>query len=44
VVVNDEGVTEVTTYLNETELVRFKDAGRLTTDEVLDMHNFLQKL
>jgi len=32
----------VASDLTETELKRFKNMGRLTLDEVLDMHNFLK--
>ncbi len=38
-----EGKTlEVITDLTEAELDKFRDAGRLTADEMLDMHNFLK--
>jgi len=38
-----EGKTpEVITDLTEAELDKFRDAGRLTANEVLDMHNFLK--
>ena len=40
-VVTEEGVSEVITDLTEAELVRFRDMSRLTADDVLDMHNFL---
>ena len=33
---------EVVTDLTKAELDKFKDAASLTTDEVLDMHNFLK--
>jgi len=40
-IVKEGGVPEVITDLTEAELVRFKKAGKLTADDVLDMHNFL---
>jgi len=42
-VVDGEEVSEAVTDLSSEELERFQDAGRLTADEVLDMHNFLQE-
>ena len=33
---------ETTTDLTEDELKRFKDTSQITTDYVLDMHNFLK--
>ncbi len=40
-IVSEEKVSEVITDLTEAELDRFRGAGGLTVDEVLDMHNFL---
>ncbi len=41
-VIGEESEPEVITDLTEAELDRFRDAGRLSADEVLDMHNFLK--
>ena len=41
-VIKEDGVPEVITDLAEAELDKFKDAGVLTVDEVLDMHIFLK--
>ena len=41
-VVKEGRVPEVITDLSEAELERFRNAGTLTTDEVLDMHSFLK--
>ena len=37
-----ETVTEVVTDLTKAELDRFRGAGRLTADELLDTHRFLK--
>ena len=42
-VIKEGKVPEVITDLTGTELDKFKNAGSLTADEVLDMHNFLKK-
>ncbi len=42
VVSPEERVPEIITDLTEADLVRLRDAGRLTADEVLDMHGFLK--
>ena len=42
-VVSAERVPEIITDLTGAELVRLRDAGRLTADEVLDMHSFLKE-
>ena len=41
-VLGEEGEPGVITDLTEAELDRFGDAGMLSADEVLDMHNFLR--
>jgi len=41
-VIKEGKVPEVITDLTEAELDKFKNAGSLTDDEVLDMHNFLK--
>ncbi len=41
-VVKEDRLPEVITDLNEAELNSFRDAGVLTADDVLDMHNFLK--
>ncbi len=41
-VIKEEKVPEVVTDLTEAELDKFRNAGALTADEVLDMHNFLK--
>ena len=41
-VIKEGRVPEVTTDLTKAELDRFRNAGRVTADEVLDMHNFLE--
>ena len=41
-VIKEGKAPEVVTDLNEAELSRFKNAGGLAADEVLDMHNFLK--
>ena len=41
-IIKEEKVTEVITDLTEAELDRFKNVGRLTPDEMLDMYNFLK--
>jgi len=41
-VIKEGRVPEVITDLNEAELDKFKNAGILSADEVLDMHNFLK--
>jgi len=43
VVVKEDRVREVITDLTDTELDKFKDMGVLTTDDMLDMHNFLKE-
>jgi len=40
--VTREKVGEVVTDLTGSELGSFRDAGRITADEVLDMHDFLE--
>ena len=40
-IVSEGKVPEVITDLTEAELVRFRNTGKLTTNDVLDMHNFL---
>ena len=42
-VIKEGKVPEVITDLTGTELDKFKNAGSLTADEVLDMHSFLKK-
>ena len=41
-VIKESEALEVVTDLTEAELDRFRNAGMLTTDDVLDMHNFLK--
>jgi len=41
-VIREGKAPEVITDLTEAELDKFRNAGRLTADEVLDMHNFLK--
>jgi len=41
-VIKEGRVPEVTTDLTEAELDRFRNMSRVTTDDVLDMHNFLK--
>ena len=41
-VIEENRKPEIITDLTETELDKFKNAGVLTADEVLDMHNFLK--
>ena len=41
-VVKEDRVPEVITDLTEAELDRFKSLDTLSTDEMLDMHNFLR--
>jgi len=41
-VIREGRVPEVTTDLTEAELDRFRNVSRVTTDDVLDMHNFLK--
>ena len=41
-IIKEDRLPEVITDLTEAELGRFKDAGVLAVDEVLDMHNFLK--
>jgi len=41
-VIREGRVPEVTTDLTEAELDRFKNMSRVTTDDVLDMHNLLK--
>ena len=42
VVAKEDKPPEVITELTPTEIDRFKDSGRVTTDDLLDMHNFLK--
>jgi hypothetical protein len=42
VVVKEDRLTEPVSDLTGREVDRFKDAGVITADEVLDMHNFLK--
>ena len=42
VVIKEGKTPELITDLTEAELGRFRNMGRVTTDEVLDMHNFLK--
>jgi len=42
-VIKEGKVPEVITDLTGAELDKFKNAGSLTADEVLDMHHFLKK-
>jgi hypothetical protein len=41
-IVREGKVPEVITDLTEAELVRFRNTGKLTADDVLEMHNFLK--
>ncbi len=41
-VIREGRVPEVTTDLTEAELDRFKSVSRVTTDDMLDMHNLLK--
>ena len=41
-IVKEGKVPEVITDLTEAELGRFKKVGKLTADDVLEMHNFLK--
>ena len=41
-VIKEDKVSEVITDLTEAELDRFKNAGVLTADDILDMHSFLK--
>ena len=41
-IVKEGRVPEVVTDLTEAELDRFRTAGKLTADDVLDMHNYLR--
>jgi hypothetical protein len=41
-VIKEGRAPEVITDLTGAEVNKFKNAGRLTADEVLDMHNFLE--
>jgi len=41
-IVKEGKAPEVITDLTEAELGRFKKAGKLTADDVLEMHNFLK--
>jgi len=41
-IVREGKVPEVITDLTEAELSRCRSAGKLTADDVLDMHNFLK--
>ena len=41
-VIKQGRVPEVTTDLTKVELDRFRNVGRVSADEVLDMHNFLK--
>ncbi len=41
-VIKEGRVPEVTTDLTKAELDRFRNVGRVTGDDVLDMHNFLK--
>ena len=43
VVSAQERAPEIITDLTEADLVRLRDTGRLTADEVLDMHGFLKE-
>ena len=42
VVIKEGGAPEIITDLTEAELDKFRNMDRPTTDEVLDMHNFLK--
>ena len=41
-VIKEERVSEVITDLTAAELDKFRNAGVVTADEILDMHNFLK--
>ena len=41
-VIREGRLPEVTTDLTKAELDRFRNMSRVTTDDVLDMHNFLK--
>ena len=41
-VIQEDKLSEVITDLTEGELEKFRDAGIVTADDVLDMHNFLK--
>jgi len=41
-VVREDSVPEVITDLTQAELDRFRNVSKVTTDDVLDMHNFLK--
>ena len=41
-VIREDKVPEVTTDLTQAELDRFRNVSKVTTDDVLDMHNFLK--
>lgn len=41
-IVSEGKAPEVITDLTEAELVRFRNAGKLTADDVLEMYNFLK--
>ena len=41
-IVREGKAPEVITDLSEAELSRFRNAGKLTADDVLDMHDFLK--
>ena len=41
-VIREDRVPEVITDLTEAELDKFRNVSRVTTDEVLDIHNFLK--
>ena len=43
-IIKEEKVTEVITDLTEAELDKFKNVGSLTSDEILDMRNFMDTL
>lgn len=42
VVITENGMPEIITDLTRTELDKFRGAGVLLPDDVLDMHNFLK--
>ena len=41
-VIKEDRIPEVTADLAKAELDRFRNVSRVTTDDVLDMHNFLK--
>ena len=41
-IIREEKISEVVTDLTEAELRKFKNAGVVGADEMLDMHNFLK--